>query len=268
MIIPSTPHNGIIITIIGAIISTPFFIWAFLLYKDPGQSIKSLFPQRRRQGMIIVIGAVLMIVGFGLIVSQLDFHKEVSPPTSEPTLPGMPTFIDASKIDPSQELDFEFGTNHMIYKWSDFESNAGTPMIPVSLNGLVPFRPHTFGGKLYVDISVYGGKDSTPISIKDNVATVIPSDWDKNQDDYAYEVVNENGDPIFQLIYVSQFHIVVNGIFPFPGGLVWASKSGMEINPSPFKVFHLDPIFKYPSSEYLGQRVIPLVFDKEDSRTR
>jgi hypothetical protein len=33
MIIPNSPHNGILITIAGLILSAPFFIWAFVLYK-------------------------------------------------------------------------------------------------------------------------------------------------------------------------------------------------------------------------------------------
>lgn len=130
-------------------------------------------------------------------------------------------------------------------------------MTIASLNGVVPFNPHTFGGRLYLDVSVYGNKDFTPIVIKDNVATVLPSNWDKNHDDYAYEVVNENGDPIFQLIYKTQFSIVLNGIFPFPGGFILADKSGFRTGNSPFEVLHLDQIFKYPSSQFQGQRITP-----------
>jgi hypothetical protein len=33
MIIPSTPHNGILITIMGCIIAAPFFIWASILHR-------------------------------------------------------------------------------------------------------------------------------------------------------------------------------------------------------------------------------------------
>ena len=33
MIFPSTPHNGIIITVVGILVSAPFFIWGFVLYK-------------------------------------------------------------------------------------------------------------------------------------------------------------------------------------------------------------------------------------------
>jgi len=38
MVIPSTPHNGILITIVGLIISAPFFIWAYILYKRQNEN--------------------------------------------------------------------------------------------------------------------------------------------------------------------------------------------------------------------------------------
>ena len=133
---------------------------------------------------------------------------------------------------------------------------------PINLGDYIPLYIHTFGGKVYVDVSVYGGKDMEIISFEDNVATVLPSNWDKNQDAYAFEVVNDLGYPVFQLYYETQFKVVINGIFPTPIGLVWASKDGMRIGPSYFDVFHLDPIFKYPSSEHQGDRITPLVSDK------
>lgn len=37
MIIPSTPQNGILITIIGVMVSAPFFIKAYKLYKRQGE---------------------------------------------------------------------------------------------------------------------------------------------------------------------------------------------------------------------------------------
>lgn len=33
MIIPSTPHNGILITALGVLVSAPFFRWAYILYR-------------------------------------------------------------------------------------------------------------------------------------------------------------------------------------------------------------------------------------------
>jgi hypothetical protein len=178
--------------------------------------------------------------------------------TSPPTSPSFefPTFIDSSKIDPIQPVEIHLGSFTFLYKWSDFAD--GKRLQPVQMNELYSFTIHTFGNRLYADVSVYGGNDLIIIKIVDNVATVIPKSWDKNQDDYAYEVVNESGTPIFQLIYDTQFSISIYGIFPMPGGLVlWAKKSGNSYGNSPFVTLNLKPIFQYPSSEFQRQRVAP-----------
>jgi hypothetical protein len=234
----------------------------------------------KRSRMLIILGSVLIIGG--VITISLGVTRAYSPKTitiqtttsplvsqsvitnTVPTKSSQtttftppftfPNFVDASQINPSQEVDIVWGTNTFVYKWSDFTGN-NTPMTIASLGGLVPFNPHIFGSKLYLDVSVWDGTNFTPITIKDNIANVLPANWDKNYDDYAYEVVNEEGDPIFQIIYETQFKIVVNGIFPFPGGIVIADDSGIHIN-APFDTLHLKPIFKYPSKDNQGVRII------------
>jgi len=52
MLIPSTPHNGIIITIFGVIISLPFLIWAFVLYKREGKKKTETRDQNSRNNAI------------------------------------------------------------------------------------------------------------------------------------------------------------------------------------------------------------------------
>ena len=44
MIIPSTLHNGILITIVGFVISAPFLIWAYVLYRRQIKSQEKSFP--------------------------------------------------------------------------------------------------------------------------------------------------------------------------------------------------------------------------------
>ena len=233
----------------------------------------SIFPKDRRGQMFIAIGVILMLVGFGLVIFQLNIHKEAKTnvdiqPINTPVISNnnptssfnFPTFINASDIKPDQPIEIWLGENGYCagYKWSDFDSGASKPMGVASLGGIVPFNPHTFGGRLYVDISVYGGKDFTPITIKDNVATVVPPSWDENHDDYAYEVVNESGDPIFQLIYKTQFSIVIKGVFPVPGSLLIGDNLGFRygnFERVSFEVLHLDSIFKYPSKDYPKVRV-------------
>lgn len=78
----------------------------------------------------------------------------------------------------------------------------------------------------------------------------MPHNWDSNKNENALEVVNEAGAPIYQLIYKRDGHIVVNGAFPFPGGLVLADEQRMVMNPSLPAKLELKRIFKYPSWKY------------------
>jgi hypothetical protein len=265
MILPSTLHNGISIIFLTVVVIAILIIGDVILRRRKNWSV---FRQRKGAKMIFGLGILFVVGGLVMIVTQLDFRastpspQTTTPPTTTPLVTSptstfkFPTFVDASEINPSQEVDIWLGENGICstYKWSDFTSNTTTPMTIASLGGTIPFRPHVFGAKLYLDVSVYGGKDFTPIAITNNVATVLPPNWDKNHDDYAYEVINANGDPIFQLIYKTQFSIVVNGVFPFPGGVVVADNSGFRLN-APFETLHLKPIFKYPSKGNEGVRV-------------
>jgi len=45
----------------------------------------------------------------------------------------------------------------------------------------------------------------------------------------------------------------MNGIFPFPGGLILANENGATINPILPTNFSLKRIFKYPSWKYPGE---------------
>ena len=81
----------------------------------------------------------------------------------------------------------------------------------------------------------------------------LPSNWDHNSNERGFEVIDEKGRPVFQYYYKSPYHIVFNGIFPFPGGLMLANENGTVINPRLPATFTLKRIFRYPSWEYPGK---------------
>jgi hypothetical protein len=110
------------------------------------------------------------------------------------------------------------------------------------------------GGKLYADVTVYD-ESGTPIPLlRQNKFIMGSPSWDRNFNDQAFEVVDANGSPVFQLIYRTQSWIVVKGIFQRSNSVVLADKdvrviSGHKV-PSDFSIKR---IFKYPSYKYLGQ---------------
>lgn len=124
------------------------------------------------------------------------------------------------------------------------------PNTPFNLGGQVPIRVYVEKDKLYSDVEIFSQSGMPPIKITKNCITGLPNDWDVNKNEKALEVVDKNSNPIYQLIYKNDGHIILNGIFPFPGGLVVADESRMVVNPSLPYTFQLQRIFKYPAWKY------------------
>ena len=227
MMLNPTPHNGFSIVIMTTVIVCGILLYDYVGLKNLG---RKALPKGRIKLVIFYISIILIVIGFIGIVTQMNFKSEPSATIQTTqsiknvTTSKTQTFIDLSKVDPAQEITFSLGENgiSMGYILADLENGTKTA---ANLGG-VTFNVYVTNGKFYVDTSLYdvGG---SPIIIKGNEFLVKPSNWDKNYDANALEVVNQSGDAIFQLIYESQYHIVINGIFLLPNGqIVQASNSG------------------------------------------
>jgi len=162
-----------------------------------------------------------------------------------------PTFVDESHIDPNQGLYLTVGGGYL-YGFSNWKSLNYEESFTFTLENGAKFTIYPQNGRVYLDTEVYAGPYNPPIKIHGMSYVVTPPNWDENYDANKFEVVNQDGDPVFQVIYPYQFMIMVFGIFPGPKGVYWATPSGGMYH-SEFDVYHLAPIFKYPSSKYPHQ---------------
>ncbi len=127
------------------------------------------------------------------------------------------------------------------------------PTEPFDFGGFKPIEIYVSNDNIYADVLIYGGSNLPPIQIKGNKPVDKPPDWDFNSNRNALEVVNEKQIPIYQFIYKTPSHIVFNGIFPFPDGLILASEKDVVLKPTLPTTFKLKRIFKYPSWQYPGE---------------
>jgi hypothetical protein len=125
----------------------------------------------------------------------------------------------------------------------------------VNLGGIVPVKFQLENGVVYCDVTIWGGEDGPPITIIHNKFTVKPMNLDRNSSANALEVVDQQGEPIFQFIRKTPAHYVMNGLIPIPqGGFILATDKGTRIGVQPpIPKGALKPIFKYPAWKYPGQ---------------
>lgn len=171
------------------------------------------------------------------IITQYELSK---------TVKDQPTFVE--KV---EKVTFQFGNNIVT---QDIERLREKKFEPFHLQGYSPISLYVEDNKLYADVKIYGGTGKPPIEVVHNIFVVRQPRWDYNSNKNSLEIINENHEPIFQMIYKTQSHIIVNGILPLPKGIMLLSQDkGMQIIQTVPTDFHLKRIFKYPSSQYPEQ---------------
>jgi hypothetical protein len=110
-------------------------------------------------------------------------------------------------------------------------------------------------GRLLINAKVYGGHRTGPVEVTGNEITLNNSNWDRNYNDTALEVVNPDGYPMLQIIYKTPHNVVVYGFFYFSPTEVTAitpKTSGPTGDLIPYDqigqgTHALKRLFKYPS---------------------
>lgn len=83
--------------------------------------------------------------------------------------------------------------------------------------------------------------------------------WDRNYNDSAFEVVDDTGVPMLQIVYMTPNTVSIYGVFQGKH-VYFAYKGGVTVNSTPEPYFPvgeypLKAIFKYPSRKYQGQEI-------------
>jgi hypothetical protein len=89
--------------------------------------------------------------------------------------------------------------------------------------------------------------------LKDNRLINNPPGWDWQADDNTFEIVNERGNPVFQLIYLSGNMASIRGVFFDGAECVLVGEQDVVIGRSRVEEvarIRIKPIFKYPSRKY------------------
>jgi hypothetical protein len=103
------------------------------------------------------------------------------------------------------------------------------------------------------------GSNTSLVQIKNNEFVVANPLIQKNFNEKALEVADDNGSPLLQVIQESANELRINGIFLAMIGLdrkpvsFWAWQDQVSVDAARPKDFSLKPIFKYPRWKYPGK---------------
>jgi hypothetical protein len=184
---------------------------------------------------------VVIVIVWGLWKPVLEaYRKEHSPQLNEP-----PTFTEGIEA-----IDFSTAglTQHI-----DFSRIQTKRRFII---GNIPAYLYVEDGKPYADFDIYNKPNEPVVKLRHNKLLNRPDKWEMNADEKALEVVNEKGQPVFQLYYKSRSHIVFTGLFVSNVNVPVLTTETEAIARWNFEnvPYPIKPIFKYPASQYSGQR--------------
>lgn len=236
--------------LIQGVLGNVLFIIAVLSIATGGQFeiINRVFSQFKY--FIVPIIAVILILVYLL---RPQFFQPLLPKQDTTQLSHFSSGFPFS----SNELTLTFGGGEGVsFTLPKRELEQGKTSSTFRFGAQIPFNAYVDRGKLFIDINVFAGTDLPLIHIKRNFIQDLPYRWDGDYDDHALEIVNADTVPVFQLMYMSEDHIVIKGIFPVQGGLAIADESGLSYVPGTRVLFYgTRPIFKYPSWKYPNKRI-------------
>jgi len=200
----------------------------------------------------IFTGVFFAVVGI-FLVETLVWIQRNRPQSQTQTQAATSEFSEQS-----DKVHFSLGERGIMYTWKLSEMETGKKAI----RNLDPSQPdlavaYAEDGKLYFDTQLLWSPESPPVQIRHNQIIDKPYGWDLNSNMNAFEIVNEHGNAVFQIIYRSQFHIVMNAVFYIAGHkeVFIADDDGVQgvPLPKPGHEYSLKRIFKYPSWKFPGE---------------
>lgn len=137
---------------------------------------------------------------------------------------------------------------------------GGVAMIDLSGKGREGFKidAEIRNNRLYIHAPIPVGlaTNQQPILMNENLDAFIPATWDRNYNLNAFEIVDEDFLPVFQVIYKRPDVVQVNGVFIGKNGLVIGFGRGQIFIPAPSalpKIPERKALFLYPASLHRGE---------------
>jgi len=201
--------------------------------------------------IIIVLGVICAALApFLLWYGGVLWNKERQAMTGK---------LITTEIDFQKPFEVNFGSNILIQTVSELSEGINLRRF-IDVGFDYPIQIRFKDKKVFISAEIKNEEGVTIAKIKDN-QWVVNEDkmiaYDRNYNDYAFEVINSDLVPVLQVIVQGQNRIYIGGLFYFPKGKMLATPNGIIYNPSSEQIDkYIKPIFRYPSDKYLGQMVI------------
>ena len=211
---------------------------------SPHEAI-DLANKRTRSRVIGIILGLLFLTAIAMITAFLATKNKGQFSRSE-------GLISGKILGDQPDFYFNFGSNIVHFNGKALIKGISVKdLIPINLSIISPeAKVYIDGQNFYLDAVIKGENGEVLCQIvRNNWETSLSKEYDRNYSVNAFELVDAQLFPIFQIVLVDDNKFFVGGKFLTTSGKYWYStpKSFSDIKPEAIR------IFRYPSSEHFGE---------------
>jgi len=191
------------------------------------------------------------------IANELAKHlptKNVSPERSAP-ISNNPSSRSFPRLrEDSEYIVVDIGGNSFQSRVEDLRKSK---LHPIHFGEQFDLSIYLDGENLLVDADLRSPVGLNPqVKISRNQFVVSAAGWDYNSNDLAFEVVDNKGNPVLQLMFQGDKKLIIRGMFNGGNRVLFINDSGiraMPLNNAQVEKYKLVPIFEYPAWKYPGK---------------
>jgi hypothetical protein len=205
----------------------------------------------RKKAVLVVLGILFTVLGPILIAYGFQLR--------DIEIQAMKGEIAPFDIDFQKPFEVNFGSNIIIQTVNELSDGINLSTY-INVGYEYPIQIKFRDVRLLVSAEIKNEEGETIAKIKDNYWVVNENNMiarDRNYNSYAFEVINSNLIPVLQVVVQEQNKIYIGGFFYDPSRKVLVTPRGLFINPSSAQIDeNIQPIFRYPSEEHLGEMMM------------
>ena len=211
----------------------------------------------------LFFGGALALIAFfiqpalPITSSQPDLRTD-NQQTKSPEMPDLHfREVPPEQLTIPKEFMVDVGSNRSMVSYEKMRDRIPLEYITGLQLGPIPLTVHfNDKGEMLVNADIYFSDRKVGAKISNNNFYVSIPDWDRNWDESAFEIIDENNKVVFQITRIKENYLKIRGIlwtttghkYAIADNGIYGSKKIQEATPT-------KPLFVYPSAANLHRRV-------------
>lgn len=227
-----------------------------------------LFNIKRIRIPLLVIGLLLSVICCPIILKVASDKGQDAIQLREKAIMAVKGELMPFEMDMSKDFVIDEGGNTVVHSAQELAQGIDATF-GIGIGFSWPFKIVFNDNKILISADIIDSNNELVGYIRNNTWKSVSPDsvqiGDRNYNDYAFEIIDANMAPIFDVRVVGPNEIQIGGLFhngnmtaliSNNGGGVWSNPSNQQISAL------LTPMFNYPSNSHFGELFNPTIAQK------